>query len=90
MMIQKLNGLKQMSNYLPAGADKDPRAPWNMEDLCRYCDRDVIKEIADQEATNSDRDYDEVLESMLEDTSLCRDCQKEQDADDDDWCNWRN
>ncbi len=89
MMIQKLNGLKQMSNYLPAGADKDPRAPWNYEDLCPNCDKDIIRDIAEQEATNADLDYDGVLESMIEDTSLCKDCYKEEMADDD-WANWRD
>ena len=78
-----------MSNFLPAGSTKDPRAPWNYEDLCRNCDKDVIRDIADQEAINSDRDYDEVLESILEDTSICKECYKEEMADDD-WANWRD
>ena len=42
-----------------------------------------------QTATNADLDYDEVLESMIEDTSLCKDCYKEEMADDD-WYNWRD
>lgn len=78
-----------MNSNLPAGADKDPRAIWNYEDLCRNCDMDVIRDIADQEAINSDRDYDEVLESMLEDVSICKECYKEEIADDD-WHNWRD
>jgi hypothetical protein len=89
MINQKLNGLQRMSNYLPAGSDRDPRAPWNYEDLCRNCDKDIIRDIADQEATNSDRNYDEVLESMLEDACLCKECYKEEMADDD-WANWRD
>jgi hypothetical protein len=80
-----------MQSNLPAGSAKDPRAPWNYEDLCPYCDIDVIRDIADQEATNSDRNYDEVLEAMLEDTCMCKDCFKEQEADSyDDWNNWNS
>jgi hypothetical protein len=88
MMTQKLNGLRQMNSNLPAGAQQDVTAPWNqVDDLCRYCDQDVIRGMA-QEATFDDSDVDEYMEAMLEEAGLCRDCFKEEQADD--WCNWRD
>jgi hypothetical protein len=39
-----------MSNY-PPGAEHDPRAPYNeSDDLCIYCDYDLIRDIARGEA----------------------------------------
>lgn len=88
-MTQKLNGLRQMNSNLPVGAEQDVNAPWNdVSDLCRYCDRDIIMGMA-QEATPDDADVQEHFEAMLEEADLCRDCFKEQEADDqDDWVNW--
>jgi hypothetical protein len=44
-----------------------------------------------QEATPDDADVQEHFEAMLEEADLCRDCFKEEQADDDDdWCNWRD
>ena len=90
MIIQKLNGLKPMDN-LPMGADKDVNAPWNqVSDLCRVCDRDIIRGMA-MEAVPDESDVDEYYEAMLEEADICRDCFKEEQADDDDdWINWRD
>jgi hypothetical protein len=41
-----------------------------------------------QEATPDDADVQEHFEAMLEEADLCRDCFKEEQADD--WCNWRD
>jgi hypothetical protein len=89
MMTLKLNGLKQMNSNLPAGAEQDVNAPWNnVSDLCRNCDRDIIRGMS-QEAAYDESDVDEYMEAMLEEADLCRDCFKEQEADDqDDWVNW--
>jgi hypothetical protein len=90
-MTQKLNGLKQMNSNLPTGAEQDVSAPWNqVSDLCRNCDRDIIKGMA-YEAVVDESDVDEHFEAMLEEADICRDCFKEEQADDDDdWCNWRD
>lgn len=79
------------NSNLPAGAEHDVTAPWNqVDDLCRYCDQDIIRGMA-QEASPDEADTDEHYEAMLEEAGLCRDCQKEQDADDDDdWVNWNS
>ena len=78
-----------MNSNLPAGAEQDVSAPWNsVSDLCRNCDRDIIRGMA-QEAVLDESDVDEYFEAMLEEADLCRDCFKEQEADDqDDWVNW--
>jgi hypothetical protein len=80
-----------MQNNLPTGAQQDVNAPWNqVDDLCRYCDQDIIRGMA-QEASLDEADTDENYEAMLEEAGLCRECQKEQDADDqDDWVNWNS
>ena len=76
------------NSNLPAGAEHDVTAPWNqVDDLCRYCDRDTIRSMA-QEATPDDADVQEHFEAMLEEADLCRDCFKEEQADD--WCNWNS
>lgn len=91
MITLKLNGLKQMNSNLPAGAQQDVNAPWNqVDDLCRYCDADIIRGMAVEAATD-ELDADAYEEAMLEEAGLCRDCFKEQNADDDDdWINWRD
>ena len=82
-MTLKLNGLRQMNSNLPAGAEQDVNAPWNqVSDLCRNCDRDSIRVMA-QEATHDESDVDEYFEAMLEEADICRDCFKEEQADDD-------
>ena len=80
-----------MQSNLPTGAQQDVNAPWNqVDDLCRYCDQDIIRGMA-QEASLDESDTDENYEAMLEEAGLCRECQKEQDADDqDDWVNWNS
>jgi len=79
-----------MQSNLPTGAQQDVNAPWNqVDDLCRYCDQDIIRGMA-QEASLDEADTDEHYATMLEEAGLCRDCFKEQDADDDDWVNWRD
>jgi hypothetical protein len=80
-----------MQSNLPTGAQQDVNAPWNqVDDLCRYCDQDIIRGMA-QEASLDEADTDENYEAMLEEAGLCRECQKEQDADDqDDWVNWNS
>jgi len=89
-MILKLNGLKQMNSNLPAGAEQDVSAPWNhVSDLCRNCDRDIIRGMA-YEAVVDESDVDEYFEAMLEEADICRDCFKEEQADDDGWCNWKS
>jgi len=82
---------KTMNSNLPMGADNSHIAPWNqVNDLCRYCDQDIIRGMA-QEATHDESDVDEYMEAMLEEAGLCRDCFKEQEADEhDDWCNWNS
>ena len=82
---------KTMNSNLPTGAINDVRAPWNqVDDLCKYCDRDIIRGMA-QEAAPDESDVDEYMEAMLEEAGLCSDCYKEQEADDnDDWINWRD
>lgn len=79
------------NSNLPAGAEHDVAAPWNQVDnLCRYCDRDNIRSMA-QEATLDGSDVDDYMETLLEEADLCRDCFKEEQADDnDDWCNWNS
>ena len=78
-----------MHSNLPAGAESNPHAPWNqVDDLCRYCDRDIIEGMASENAEETDREYEEILEAMLEEATLCRDCYDEENADD--WCNWRD
>ena len=71
------------SNNLPAGAENDPRAPWNSDDYCRYCDIDVIraqaKEIVDD--PEDDTAVDSVTESLLSEIGLCRSCKEEETAD---------
>ena len=81
-----------MSNNLPIGADNDVNAPWNqVTDLCRYCDRDIIEGMALENVETTNWGYEEILEAMLEESTLCRDCFKEEQADDeDDWINWRD
>jgi hypothetical protein len=78
-----------MNSNLPAGAEQDVSAPWNqVSDLCRNCDRDSIRVMA-QEAVLDESDVQEHFEAMLEEADLCRDCFKEQEADDqDNWVNW--
>jgi len=80
-----------MSDYLPTGSENDPNAPWNeAEDLCRYCDVDVIKEMA-MSIVDIDRDVEDVEQELLDNADLCKDCYKEQEEDDiDDWINWRD
>ena len=80
-----------MSKYLPAGSDHDIDAPWNQtENLCRYCDVDVIKEIA-MSTVDTDRDVEDIEQELLDNAHICKECQREQDADDnDDWINWRD
>ena len=80
-----------MQDNLPAGAQQDVNAPWNqVDDLCRYCDQDIIRGMA-QEAVLDESDTDERYEAMLEEAGLCKECQKEEDADNnDDWCNWKS
>ena len=82
---------KAMNSNLPMGADNSPIAPWNqVDDLCRYCDQDIIRGMA-QEASLDESDVDEHMENMLEEAGLCKDCFKEQNADDDDdWVNWNS
>ena len=82
---------KTMNSNLPMGADNSPIAPWNqVDDLCKYCDRDIIMGMA-QESAPDDSDVQEHFEAMLEEADMCRDCFKEQQADDDDdWCNWNS
>jgi len=78
------------NSNLPAGAERDATAPWNqVDDLCRYCNRDTIRGIA-QEAALDESDVDEYMEAILEEAGLCKDCFKEEQADDDDWCNWKS
>lgn len=81
-----------MSDYLPAGSDTDPNAPWNQaEDLCRYCDVDVIREMAISLADDGHKDVEDIEQQLLDSSDICRDCFKEQQADDDDdWINWRD
>ena len=79
------------NSNLPAGTEHDVTAPWNqVNDLCKYCDRDNIRGIA-QEAALDESDVDEYMEAILEEAGLCKDCFKEEQADDDDdWCNWKS
>ena len=81
-----------MSDYLPTGSENDPNAPWNQaEDLCRYCDVDVIKEMAIALADDGHKDVEDIEQHLLDNSDLCKDCYKEQEADDiDDWINWRD
>jgi len=79
-----------MQDNLPAGAQQDVNAPWNqVDDLCRCCDQDIIRGMA-QEAALDESDVDEYMEALLEEAGLCKDCFKEEQADDDDWCNWKS
>jgi hypothetical protein len=82
---------KAMNSNLPMGADNSSIAPWNqVDDLCRYCDQDIIRGMA-QEAVLDESDTDEYMEALLEEAGLCKDCFKEEQADDDDdWCNWKS
>ena len=76
------------NNNLPAGAATDSRAPWNInDDLCRYCDKDIIREMFLEETyTKEQIENDEVDENEIEDIigehSLCRQCHDEDHADD--------
>ena len=76
------------NSNLPAGAEHDVTAPWNqVDDLCRYCDQDIIRGMA-QEAVLDESDVDEYMEALLEEAGLCKDCFKEEQADE--WCNWNS
>ena len=78
------------NSNLPTGAEHDVTAPWNqVDDLCKYCDQDIIRGMA-QEAVLDESDVEEHMENMLEEAGLCKDCFKEEQADDDDWCNWKS
>ena len=81
-----------MQNNLPTGAQQDVNAPWNqVDDLCRYCDQDIIRGMA-QEAALDESDVDEYMDTLLEEAGLCIGCFKQEQADDndDDWCNWNS
>jgi len=41
-----------------------------------------------QEAALDESDVDEYMEALLEEAGLCKDCFKEEQADD--WCNWKS
>jgi hypothetical protein len=76
------------SDYLPLGAANDPKAPWNIDDdLCRYCDEDIIREIFIEETYTSeqlmDGDIDEEeIKDYISEHSLCRQCHEEDICDD--------
>lgn len=74
--------MKGISN-LPAGARNHPKAPWNTEDLCRYCDDDQLKDIAKDQAQDPNDDYeiDELYEKIKASTGLCRQCFNDEIAD---------
>ncbi len=71
------------SNNLPAGAEHDPRAPWNAQDYCRYCDIDQIVNRAIELVEDPDDDtaVDAVSESLLNEAGLCHSCKEEETAD---------
>ena len=79
---------KTMNSNLPTGADNSPIAPWNqVDDLCRYCDQDIIRGMA-QEAALDESDVDEYMDTLLEEAGLCIGCFKQEQADE--WCNWNS
>jgi len=71
-----------MSGY-PAGAEHDSRAPYNqtdsIEDLCRYCDTDAIKEHISP--ATLDDDYEEEEYRLNCQAGLCENCRAEEEAD---------
>jgi hypothetical protein len=79
---------------LPAGSEFDSRAPWNgrdLSDLCRYCDSEHLKVIAEEEAIfrygkNEDGEVDEdkleeVLDEIRNEIGLCKTCFSVEQAD---------
>lgn len=80
-----------MNSNLPFGAEHDVRAPWNqVDDLCRYCDRDIIHGMAIEASEKQERTVEELEATMLEEAGMCGTCYKDQQDDDDEWVNWRN
>ena len=76
------------NSNLPAGAANDPRAPWNInDDLCRYCDKETIREeflyenYTKEQIANDEIDEDAV-EDYIGEHGLCRSCYDEDHADD--------
>jgi hypothetical protein len=78
-----------MSN-LPPGSNDDPLAPWNNDTkLCRYCDEEMIREILTEELIGDPMcDPDcvaELVDEVISEYGLCKQCAKEEyyDYDDD-------
>ena len=76
------------NSNLPAGAANDPRAPWNInDDLCRYCDKETIREeylvenYTKEQIANDEIDEDNV-EDYIGEHSMCKDCYDDDHADD--------
>ena len=82
-----------MSNYLPAGADNDPNAPWNIDtNLCKNCNSNEVYAEAFDIADKSNLDISEVFDEINSQLTLCDDCVREELADednDDDWASWK-
>lgn len=72
-----------MQENLPAGAENHPKAPWNTEDLCRYCDLDTLKDIARDHVSDPDDEYeyDKIFTEIYLTTGICRHCKDEETAD---------
>jgi ribosomal protein L40E len=72
-----------MSENLPTGAQNDPKAPWNAQDLCRYCDIDQIRDKAREmvEDPENDTAVDAVMETLTNDVGVCRGCREEDTVD---------
>ena len=71
-----------MSN-LPAGAERDPFAPWNQRDsLCKYCDREQIQDqlyrVIVLDTTLDEDRIDEIVEEEIYKFPLCPQCAKEE------------
>lgn len=75
------------NNNLPIGAENDPRAPWNIDyNLCRYCDRDVIKDTFvhntyTEEQINNNEIEDDLIKEHISEYDLCSNCYEEEISD---------
>ena len=61
---------------LPAGAENDPRAPWDEPDLCGICDKDYALNLAKKECKDPE-DYDELMKiyhELINEMGLCKSC----------------
>jgi hypothetical protein len=72
-----------MQNNLPKQTRSKSKPSWNTEDFCRYCDLDTLKDIAKDNVSDPDDEYeyDKVFNEIYISTGICRHCKEEETAD---------